>query len=118
MEYALGPEVRSQDTKLLIATSSATTRPRDIAWEMLQERWSDVQKKTGEFGGNTVIVGALAAFCDAQQADEIKTFFAAHPVPDAERTLAQSLERINSCATFASRQSPKLAAWIKQRPGQ
>jgi hypothetical protein len=30
----------------------------------LREHWNDVQKKTGEFVGNTVIVGALGSFWD------------------------------------------------------
>ena len=43
-----------------------------LAWQLTRERWAEIQKKTGEFVGNTVIVGALAAFCDAATAAEIK----------------------------------------------
>ena len=71
-----------------------------------------MQKKTGEFVGNTVIVGALAAFCDRESLEEVKTFFAAHKVPDAERTLQQSIERIGSCVSFAEAQRGKLATWL------
>ena len=81
----------------------------------MRERWADIQKKTGEFVGNTIIVGALSSFCDAGTAAEIKTFFSTHKVPDAERTLQQSLERITACARTASVQGPKLAVWLKAR---
>jgi aminopeptidase N len=112
MELALGPEVRSQDTKLVIAALLGNPAARDIAWDLVRERWDAVQKKTGEFVGNTVIVSALASFCDARHADEIKTFFAAHPVPDAQRTFSQTLERIDACTRFAAAQTPKLAEWL------
>ena len=39
------------------ARQSAT--PSDLAWQLVRERWNEIQKKTGEFVGNTVIVGAL-----------------------------------------------------------
>jgi len=112
MELALGPEVRSQDTKLVIARELRNEAARDLAWDVLRERWDAVQKKTGEFVGNTVIVGALSSFCDARRAEEIETFFKAHPVPDADRTLSQSLEQINACASLAAAQAPKLTEWM------
>ena len=118
MDYALGPDVRSQDTKLVIAQLLDNEAARPIVWDMLRERWDAVQKKTGEFVGNTVIVNGLSGFCDAGRAAEIKTFFAAHPVPDAERTLAQVIERVNSCATLASTQKPKLDAALKALPAR
>jgi hypothetical protein len=42
----------------------------------------------------------------------VKTFFATHKVPDAERTLQQSIERIGSCISLAEAQRGKLATWL------
>jgi len=117
MDLALSPEVRSQDAKNVIARMLANIDTHALAWQLVRERWSEIQKKTGEFVGNTVIVGALSSFCDASTAAEIKTFFSTHKVPDAERTLQQSLERINACARGAAAQAPRLAAWLKA-PGR
>jgi hypothetical protein len=75
-----------------------------------------VQKKTGEFVGNTVIVGALSAFCDARTLAGMRRFFAVNKVPDAERTLQQATERISACADLAAAQSAKLAAWLRRNP--
>ncbi len=112
MELALGPDVRSQDAKLVIARELRNQAARDLAWDVLRERWDAVQKKTGEFVGNTVIVSALSSFCEARRADEIEAFFKAHPVPDAERTLSQTLEQINACASLAAAQASKLTEWM------
>jgi aminopeptidase N len=114
MDYALGPGVRSQDTKLVIAQLLANEAARDVAWHLLRARWDDVQRKTGEFVGNTVIVNALSSFCDSKRVEEIKEFFATHKVLDAERTLSQALDRIRSCAGLAERERPRLAEWLEQ----
>ena len=115
IDHAVGPEVRSQDTKILVAALLTNNATQALAWDLVRERWDAIQKKTGEFVGNTVIVGALGAFCEDRQAADIKAFFAAHPVPDAARTLSQSLEAISSCSAVARAQSPKLEEWLRER---
>ena len=113
MALVVSPDVRSQDAKLVIARMLANVTSQSLAWQLLRERWPEIQKKTGEFVGNTVIVEGLSAFCDARTAAEIKAFFAKNPVPDAGRTLQQSLERITACSRRAATERPRLAAWLK-----
>ena len=113
MDLVLSPEIRSQDTPHLIARLLRNPAGPDLAWDLIRARWPEIEKKTGEFLGTVVIVGALSSFCEPRRAGEIRTFFAAHPVPDAARTLQQSLERIASCGAVAHLQGPKLAAWLK-----
>ena len=115
VDLILGPEVRSQDAKLFAGALLRAPDGRSLAWELLRQRWPELQKKTGEFVGNTVVVGALASFCDTEAASGIRTFFAANTVPDAERTLQQSLERVEDCSRFVAAQRPKLDAWFKGR---
>jgi aminopeptidase N len=111
-DYIVGPDVRSQDMKGLLASLFRNPAARDMTWDLLRERWDAVQQKAGEFVGDTVVIGALSSFCDSGHAREIQTFFAAHPVADAARTLAQAVERINACATLSSAQSTRLARWV------
>jgi aminopeptidase N len=114
-DLILGPEVRNQDAKIFIASLLRNRGAQALAWRLLQARWDQVQKKMGEFVGNTVIVGALSAFCDARTLAEVRQFFAKHKVPDAERTLQQTIERISTCSQLAATQAPKLAEWLKSR---
>jgi aminopeptidase N len=113
MEYALGPDVRTQDTKLLVAAMIANQDTRALAWELLQQRWDDLQQKAGESTSNGSIVGAVGTFCDPEHAQQIDQFFAAHPVPDAARTLQQAKERIRSCVALSHAEAPHLAAWLE-----
>jgi puromycin-sensitive aminopeptidase len=113
MDLALSDVVRSQDAKFVVAALLGNRDTRPLAWQLTRERWAEIQKKTGEFVGNTVIVDALGNSCDAASAAEVKTFFTTHKVPDAARTLQQSIERIQACAAAAAIQGPKLAEWLK-----
>jgi len=117
IDLALSDAIRSQDAKYVVGALLENPDARRLAWQLTRERWPEIQKKTGEFVGNTVVVGALAGFCDAATAAEVKTFFSTNKVPDAARTLQQSIERIQSCAATTAIQGPKLAEWLKQ-PGR
>jgi hypothetical protein len=115
MDLILGPDVRAQDAKIFLGILITTPEGGPLAWELTRQRWDELQKKTGESGNNSLIVNALSSFCDAGAASEIRSFFTAHKVPDAERTLQQALERIDSCARFVAIQRPKLDEWLRGR---
>ena len=115
MDYIARPEVRSQDTKIFIGRLLVNQEAHQLAWDLVKTRWSDIQKKTGEFVGNTVIVQSLGAFCGSAMSTDVKNFFEVHKVPDAQRTLQQAVERIDACTTLSAAQSGKLADWLIRR---
>ena len=61
------------------------------------------------------VIGAMGSFCDEASARNIEQFFKAHPVPAADRTLQQSLERIRSCGALKTAQQGKLAEWLSHQ---
>jgi len=115
MDYIVGPEVRSQDAGIFVSRLLSNPDARHLAWDLLQARWDDLQKKTGQVFGSPLLIGALGQFCETKMRSEIESFFATHKVPEAERTLQQALERISTCAQLAAAQSPKLADWLQSR---
>ena len=112
-DFILGPDVRAQDTALFVAGLLASPDVRDLTWELTRRHWTELQKKDPT--GIPRVVAALSSFCDAAKAQEIRTFFTKTKVPEAERTLQQTLERVSSCARFADSQRPKLDAWMANR---
>jgi aminopeptidase N len=116
VDYALSNAVRPQDRALLIGRVLANPAGRELAWEMIRFRWPDLQAGLGAFGGTARVIEALGAFCRADRRAEIEAFFAAHPVPDAQRTLRQTLEAIDRCAALRRDQAPVLARWLHQPP--
>ena len=60
-DYAVGPDVRSQDTKNPGGGVAHERATRDAGVGSDARAWDAIQKKTGEFVGNTVIVGRARA---------------------------------------------------------
>ena len=114
LEYSLSPEVRSQDTLGLMAGVMGNPAGERLAWDFVRAHWAEIDKANSGFISGEV-VEATGSFCDAGLQDEVKGFFSAHKVPAAERTLKQSLERMNYCVDLKSQQGSKLASWLQQR---
>jgi puromycin-sensitive aminopeptidase len=114
LEYALSPQMRSQDSPYLIfAVLQDSADPRQV-WSFVQEHWPEIEKLGGAFAGGVVVRGT-SAFCDAGLREEVRAFFTTHPAPAAERTLQQSLERMDYCIDLKMTQQEQLASWLKQK---
>jgi aminopeptidase N len=113
LDYALSPAVRSQDSLGVIARVMANPAGSKLAWDFVRAHWDEIDKR-GPFAG-AEMVHATASFCDSGLRDEVKDFFSAHNVPAAQRSLKQSIERINYCVDLKSQQGPQLASWLSQQ---
>jgi aminopeptidase N len=113
IDLVLSSEIRTQDAPGLLSALLTNPDVRDLAWTLVRERWSDLQKKTGAFLGNTTVVSSLSSFCGHDKAAEIRQFFTDHPAPEAQRTLQQTLEEVELCGALASAQAPKLTRWLE-----
>ena len=115
LELAATPQLRTQDTALYLAQFFANPDARARALSFVIDRWPALQPKVTVFGGDTTLVHAMGSFCDAGSADRIRTFFAAHPLPAAARTLEQTLEEVANCAALREKQTPVVAEWLAAR---
>ncbi len=115
LEYSLTSKLRSQDTSAYFARFFASEGARPRAWAFLKQHWAELEPKLTIFGGDTTVTGALSSFCDAAARDDIKAFFAQHPLPAAARTLNQTIERINNCVALRSAQTPVVTSWLAAR---
>ncbi len=113
LDFAVSPDVRSQDALSLIVGVMRNPAGEKMAWDFIQSHWDAVAKAGGPFA-SAEIVGATSAFCDAGMRDQVTSFFSAHKIEAAERTYKQSIERINNCVDLKSQQEPQLASWLGQ----
>jgi len=111
LDYAISPDVRSQDTLQVIGSVFGNPEGQKQAWDFVLAHWDAIQKAGGPFA-SAAVVGASGSFCDAQMRDQVKEFFTAHKIEAAERTYRQSIERINNCVDLKSQQQPQLASWL------
>ncbi len=113
LDFAVSPDVRSQDSLRVITSVMRNPAGRDLAWNFIQSHWDAVAKAGGPFA-SAAVVGATSIFCDAGLRDQVTEFFSAHKIAAAERTYKQSIERINNCVDLKSQQEPQLASWLGQ----
>jgi aminopeptidase N len=113
LDYALSPDVRSQDALGVITSVMGNPEGEKQAWDFVLSHWDAVQKAGGPFA-SAQVVGATSSFCDAHMRDQVVDFYTAHKIAAAERTYRQSIERINNCVDLKSQQEPQLASWLGQ----
>jgi aminopeptidase N/puromycin-sensitive aminopeptidase len=113
LDYAISPDVRSQDALRLISDVMRNPDGEKLAWDFVRQHWANVEKAGGPFA-SAEVVGATSSFCDAHMRDQVVDFYAAHKIEAAERTYRQSIERINNCIDLRSQQEPQLASWLGQ----
>jgi aminopeptidase N/puromycin-sensitive aminopeptidase len=111
LDFAVSPEVRSQDALSLITRVMRNPAGEQMAWDFIQSHWDAVAKAGGPFA-SAEIVEATSGFCDATMRDQVTAFFSAHKIEAAERTYKQSIESINNCVDLKSQQEPQLASWL------
>jgi aminopeptidase N len=111
LDFAISPDVRSQDTLQVITGVMGNSAGEKLAWDFVRQHWTEVEKAGGPFA-SAQVVGATSVFCDSGARDQVTEFFSAHKIAAAERTYKQSIERINNCVDLKSQQEPQLASWL------
>ncbi|HET9733282.1 MAG TPA: M1 family metallopeptidase [Acidimicrobiales bacterium] len=111
LEMSLG-EVRSQNAAFLVGHALTNRVAGRSAWRFVQDRWDALVER---LPANSVVrmLEGLSALCTQESAQEATAFFATHPVPSGEKTLAQILERQAINASFADRVSASLGEALR-----
>jgi aminopeptidase N/puromycin-sensitive aminopeptidase len=113
LDYAISPDVRSQDAPQLVTGVLGNPAGQKLAWDFIRQHWPEIEKAGGPFA-SAEVVDATSGFCDVGMRDQVTEFFTAHKVAAAERTYKQSIERINNCVDFKTQQQSQLASWLGQ----
>jgi len=113
LEFAISPQMRSQDAPYLISGVMRDPATEKQAWIFVQAHWGSIENLGGAFAGGIIVQGT-GSFCDPVMRDEVQAFFTSHPAPAAERSLKQSIEQINYCVDMKTQQGPQLASWLQR----
>ena len=101
---------------LVITALSANRYGRDLAWEFVKSNWTELDRRYGE-GGFAVmrLVSITESFTSVERAADVDEFFKRHPVPSAQRTIQQSLERIYLNAKWLDLNRAGLSDWFSAK---
>jgi aminopeptidase N/puromycin-sensitive aminopeptidase len=111
LEYSVSDKVRNQDTAYELANGLETPENRGQTWNFIKTHWDAVQAQfTTDLG--SYVVAASGNFCSAEARDDVKNFFASHPVPASDTALRHALEHIDGCIELRRLQEPNLKKWL------
>ena len=105
--------VRSQDTIRVLVSVASNRRGRDLAWEFMKDNWAELDRRYGEGGFAIMRLASISSlFTTEQKKQEVIEFFDSHPVPAAERTIRQGLERMSNNIAWLSKNRDELSEWL------
>ncbi len=102
-------EVRTQNASFVLARALMHRAYGPIAWEFVRRHWDDINAKLPSSSIVRLAEG-LKLLLDPAVARDVEAFFAEHPVPQGERTLAQHLERLRVNVALREREGAELAS--------
>ena len=91
-ELAMSDEVKTQNAPFLLRSCIANPSHGPAAWAFVARRWSEANSR---FPTNTIVrmVDSVKLLTGEAEVHSVQSFFAEHPIPQAEATLRQVLER-------------------------
>jgi len=114
LDFCLSDAVRSQDTVFLFSAVAYNSHAGDAAWQFLTKRWAVFHDRYGKGGFmlNSFISSAVEVFTEEERLHDVRSFFSVHPIDTAQRTLAQSMERVKLTSQWVSRDANAVAEFL------
>ncbi len=114
LQFAISSDVRSQDAVNVIAQVANNPQGLNLTWAFIAKNWPILQKRyAGMHFMFSRLIKSLSNFSKIKFAKEIENFFAKNPVPEAKRSLAQTLEQIYSNAAWLDRDKQKIKHFLQ-----
>ena len=107
--FALSNDVRTQNAPYLVGATLGNRVGGDLAWAFTKEHWEEMLRR---FPENSIprMLDAVSALSTPELAADVHAFVAAHPVPGAEKTIQQILERLDVNVALRQRLAGGIAA--------
>jgi puromycin-sensitive aminopeptidase len=105
-------EVRTQNAPFVINAALANLQHGDKAWSWLTEHWQELLDKFPDNSHARMIEAVSVLPSDV--ADEVRSFLSAHPVKAGQRTVEQTLERLDVNVAFRAREGERLGQVFRE----
>ena len=114
LEFSLSEHVRSQSVVPMIAAVWGNPKGRKLSWQFVKKNWNILHKRFS--GGHLLsrLLESADAFVTEKEAVDIEQFFKKNPLPEASRTIAQSLEQIRSNTVWLTTEREALKDFLKK----
>ena len=109
-ELALSDLARPQNAPFLVQRALRNREHAGVAWEFVRDRWDDLHDRMGGALVARMLDGVTWIVEDAAVADAIPAFLAAHPIPEAARTIDQMIDRLAVHRAAVARERERFTA--------
>jgi len=116
LDFAMSENVRNQDVPYVVFAATGSAKGREVTWKYFKDNFATFQKhfSQGSFLLNRIVSYITSTFTSEEKAKEIESFFKDHPVPEADRSIAQSLETVRSKSARLHRDRDDVAKFLKE----
>ncbi len=106
IDLAFG-SVRTQDAPFVLGRAIGNPARGTQVWEAVRRRWDDANRR---FPSNTIgrMVESVKLLVEPAAVADVQAFFAEHPIPQAAKSLDQTLERQRVNAALYAREHERL----------
>jgi len=107
-EFAMSDAVKTQNAPFVLAQAIGNRHHGAAAWAFVRDHWDEANER---FPTNTIVrmASGVRLLNTPEAVDDVQSFFAAHPIAQATKTLEQILERQRVNAALRSRDADRLA---------
>ena len=112
---SLNGEVRNQDVAFVIAYAGSNFKSRRLTWEFVKNNWTKFYDTF--YAGSSVLLGRVVSystenFTTEKDSAAVKQFFMDKSVTAIDRSIQQSVEKINCASNLLKRDSKPVAQWV------
>jgi puromycin-sensitive aminopeptidase len=107
-------EVRTQNAPFLIQVLLGNRTGGPQTWAFVKERWEELLARLPDNTIPRMTEGVSALWRPPELAADVRAFFADHPLRSGQRTLQQTLERLDVNQAFGAREGPGLASLLER----
>ena len=116
LSFSLSPEVKTGDAPFVLRGCTGSLIGRQLTWKFTQDNWSQLYERySAGVLMSRLISTTTKYFTTSAEAESVSAFFAEHPAPGTERTVAQSLESIEQNRKWLERDGEKIIGWLTSR---
>jgi hypothetical protein len=110
-----GRRIKTQDASWVIGLLFGGRRSGAYAWSQMRRDWEALIALMPPMTIRRMIDG-IPALSEPDAAADVEAFFAETPVPPAQKTVHQNVERMRSNALLRSRETERFADHLRNRP--
>ena len=113
LEKTINGDIRTQDSPYILAGCLRNQNNGWMTWNFIKNNWNIINEK---FPSNSIVrmISPVSTLDEEDQANDIENFFSENDVPQGEKTLNQTLEKLKVNVEFKKRESLNFTELIQE----